>query len=762
MEFEDVVSAPLGKLEEAADSWAEMVTKLESLADDARTGMKAKAGKADWDGVNASVTRPFIAKTAEEFEDAAAEAKGIRLLLADAHTSFKIAKDELVRIRDEEAGKAGIVISAAGHVSPRYDLEDDPGARHDPDYPAALRKQKTAVVAWQKRIDRLVEDFSDADDSLRRALMANVKGDKDFSAPKFTSLDAEQVDRAAGLLKTVTGEGGTARNVKALEQLADLIDDNRNDPEFATGFYRKIGAEGTLEAYTRMSLDATSLGPLGQDRAALVRGMQNDMGAMLGLATQTSTPNHLDATWTTQLLKAGRKEVDVSGFAGVGTKVYGYQALGALLREGTYDKDFLTAVGRDMVAMDKKDPGVWSANLPYDQKMAINLDAEGGKGFNPLTGLMEAMSKNPDASTAFFHEGIREDTNKDGIVTLSDAEIKGKNAQGVVDYMLDKKPTADWYDTAVGGEATPGQTAMGNALEAAVTGRTPGDDDARPVSHSKAMAEVMEQVVEKTGTNPELVAAKAGDPAAPLSGLSRQFGNMAAEYMPDLQATAENGAGQIKPFGHAAEFDKGQMAGFLGAVAQDPQAYGAITNAQQAYTTALVSDVFRHPGSHGDTGLAVQNAVHPGGEIAGMMSEARAYAVHDAKAHADVEYNEGTAENAKWTNRILSAVGAKYVEMIPVGGDVVDWIQEDITESALESAEKDTSGEARLESSVGYAGAESAAKDSARNAVAAAARGTGYTAEQIEEYQGAASTQTGSAHSIGRDLVATSHPKGKQ
>uniref|UniRef100_A0AAU3GY83 Uncharacterized protein n=1 Tax=Streptomyces sp. NBC_01401 TaxID=2903854 RepID=A0AAU3GY83_9ACTN len=155
--------------------------------------MKAKSDKADWGGVNAGVTKPFISKTAKEFEDAAAEAKDIKLLLADAHTSFKTAKDELVRIRDEEAGQAGILISVAGKVTPRYDLEQDVGARNDPDYPAALQKQKAAVIAWQKRIDRLVEDCSDADDSLKRALLANVQSDKDFSAPKYSSLDAEQI-----------------------------------------------------------------------------------------------------------------------------------------------------------------------------------------------------------------------------------------------------------------------------------------------------------------------------------------------------------------------------------------------------------------------------------------------------------------------------------------------------------------------------------------------------------------------------------------
>ncbi|MFD0625017.1 hypothetical protein ACFQ2K_21925 [Streptomyces sanglieri] len=256
--FDDVVNAPVGKLKEAADDWSEMVTKLEKLADDARQGMKAKSDKARWQGVNSDVTKPFIGKTAKEFEDAGAQAKGIKLLLADAHTSFKTAKDALVRIRDEEGPAAGIHVDAKGKVTPRRDLESDIAARHDPYYSEALRKQNDAVSSWQRKIDRIVEDCSDADESLKRALAANVKDDHNFTAPKYKSLDAEQVDRALGLMKKVTGDGGTARNVAALRELEDLLDDNRNDPEFAPDFYRKLGAEGTLESYMKMSLDATS------------------------------------------------------------------------------------------------------------------------------------------------------------------------------------------------------------------------------------------------------------------------------------------------------------------------------------------------------------------------------------------------------------------------------------------------------------------------------------------------------------------------
>lgn len=371
---------------------------------------------------------------------------------------------------------------------------------------------------------------------------------------------------------------------------------------------------------------------------------------------------------------------------------------------------------------------------------------------------MDAMSRHPTAAAEFFNENLRSDTNDDGIVTMLDAETSGKGSQSVVDYMLDKKPADDWYDTTADSGPTLGQKAMGNALEAAVTGRVPGNDDAPPVRHTADMSGVMEKVVEKIGTNPELVSAKAGDPPGALSTLAPQFGDMAAEYMPDLQATAENAAGQIKPFGEPAEFEKHLMTRFLGSVGQDPDAYGAITHAQQAYTTALVGDAFRHPERHADMGEAIRNAVHPGGEIAGMMSEARAHAVIDLKTHENGEYNEGIENNAKWTNRIIDLVGAKYLELLPVGGDVVTWIQEDITATVVEKSSRDSTDEAALASGRSYTSAEEASKEAAVSAVSAGGKATGLAPEEYKVFQGSASAATASAHSIGRDLAQVNRP----
>ncbi|MET9322915.1 hypothetical protein ABZX75_22365 [Streptomyces sp. NPDC003038] len=764
--YENVMNAPLDKLQTAVSDWKAMAGKLDEMAEAARNGMKAKSDKAEWNGVTAAVGRPFVDKTAKEFEDAAKEAKGVHQLLSDGHTTIKTARDALKKVVDEEAPAAGFRVEAAGKVSAiPMDPKAEFTARHDPDYPEFKRKQEENRKAWQARVDRLVEDCADADDSLARALRANVTDDHNFSGPKYTTLDAEQADRAAELMKKLSKEqGGVARNPEALRELEDLLDDNRNEADFSTDFYRKLGPEGTLEAYAKLSIDASTLGEAGKDRLSMVGNIQNDMGAMLGLATQKSSPNHLDAAWTTGLMKAGRKEMQVTG--DLTSKIYGYQALGALLHEGKYDKDFLTSVGRDMVAFDRENPKAWEHGAPYDPKTVLSQGKDGSRGFYPLTGLMDAMSHNPEAATAFFNEPVRKDSNGDGIVTLADKAVDGQHGkeQGMVDYMLDKEPWADGFDQTAGhpyGEALLAHGALGAALESAVSGRAAGgDEDAKPVPHTKEMTAIMERMVEKIGDDPSLVAAEPGEDKKPkLGALAGHFGNMAAEYIPDLQASAENGGQQIKVSGSMAQFDEATVARFLGAVGQDPEAYGAITNANQAFTAVLVNDVVQHRDQHTLLGEAMENAVQPGGQIAGMMTEARAQGMHAETAHTNEEYVKGVEDTAKWINRGITAAGGKYLELVPVAGDVVEWVQEDVTELFVEDA-KDEGKEktADTEKAVGemYSQADRQTSQAAQRAVLHAAAGSDMSQQDINTLAGVASKESSVAHSVGRDLVDSS------
>ncbi|WP_246033911.1 hypothetical protein [Streptomyces hundungensis] len=762
-----MLNAPVGKLGAAVDAWSEMTAKLRELSEEAHDGLRVHAETARWAGVNAGVTRAFIVKTVKEFADAEKEAEGAHRLLLDAYTEFKKAKDGLQAIVDGARGN-GIVVDARGRVAAREPLVDDAAARHDPDvdFPKALKTQEANVAAWQHKVDALVAACDAADQALRGALAANAPDAHDFTAPRYASLDDEEAGRAVDLARQVTGEGGTARNVEELKQLQTLLDANAHDPEFSTAFYGRLGPQGTLDFYARLSLDATGLGAAGLDRATMVRHVQADLGPMLGLATNPHTTGHLPPAWTTDLMRAGRRPIDVGGFAGPGARVYGYQALGALLRHGTYDKEFLLPIARDMVGFEHQNPKLFQQSVPYDNAMSLNLDKTGGRGFDPLTGLMTSMSNNPRVSAEFFNEAVREDSDGNGIITADDKPVLTKAAGdassaplGMVDYLLDKGPGDDLYDARPDAR-TPYQSALGNAIEAATTGRTPGDTAAKPVEHTAAMASVMEKVVAKIGSDPALVTGEDGAPGK-LEGLSGNLGNMAAEYMPDLQATAENGAGQAKPFGVLADFvNSGRVAHFLGAVAQDPDAYGAITNAQQAYTTLLVRDVFAYPENHGDVGEAVRNAVHPGGEIAGMMAEARVQAIYEKHAETDKTFNDAVQNKADWTNRILNSVGAKYIELLPVGGDAVEWLQEDITESLVENRQKDSSGEASQEAADAYAAAEGKAKKSAAGAVRAAGNSVGLAERENREYQGVASSSISVAYSAGRSAVASATPPG--
>ncbi|MGR4878808.1 hypothetical protein ACIPUC_05130 [Streptomyces sp. LARHCF249] len=753
--YENVMNAPLDKLQTAVTDWKAMVDKLDELAEAARNGMKTKADKAEWSGVTAGVGREFVAKTAKEFEDAAKEAKGVHQVLADGHATITAVQAEIKKLA-EEAPAAGFRIDAVGRVTaiPLPDAKDQYAAQHDPDYQATVGKNRSL---WQQRVNRAVEHAQDADESLVRVLQINVADGHNFSEPRYTTLDAEQVDRAVDLMKKVTGEGGTARNPEALRELENLLDDNRDDPEFATSFYRRLGPDGTLQAYATLSLDATGLGLPGADRAFRVGNIQSDMGAMLGLATHKDVPNHLDAAWTTGLMKAGRKEMDVTG--GV-TKIYGYQALGALIREGKYDTEFLTSVGRDMIAMDRKNPKAWEYTTPLSMDMVLNQGEGGGRGFYPLTGLMEAFANNPDASTAFFNEPVREDSNGDGIVTKDDKPVKGQHGQerGMVDYMLDKQPHMDSFDITKTGDLHPAQQAVGDALMAAVSHRSPGDEDSPPVPHSAEMKAVMERVVEKIGDKWELVVGEPGKGEGPLKGLSGHFGQMAAEYMPDIQAAADDNSGMIKANGVMAEFDKTNMAYFIGAVGQDPDAYGAITTAQRTFTTALVSDVFNHRSEYENVGAAIVSAVHPGGEIAGILSQARAEGVFGENAHKQEEYVKGVEDNAKWVNRGISAAGGKYLEMLPLAGDVVEWLQEDITESVVEGAKEDAAKKvegSNQEAVKDFVKAQEGASQSASDSVRIAAERLGLSERTFGSYRGVASAETANAFTVGRGLVAT-------
>ncbi|MFE7116770.1 hypothetical protein ACFU99_15280 [Streptomyces sp. NPDC057654] len=780
--FEELRHLRLGKLEEAVDDWTAMVKKLKTLEEVADKRMAAKTKKADWQGENAAAVKPFVLKTAKEFSDALTEATSIRNILKEAHAKFQTCQNDLQAAVDEATGNE-LSISSSGvvrsvKVTPPFVAQpQNDDVLNFMKAPAAEQKKIDAVVA---KINKILEAAADADETTSRALRTIAgKDPHNFTTVKYGSYKDAEKAQAIADAKTATrianhlAEDGTAKNLDELKQLQKLFDRNAKNPDFSTTFYKTMGPKGALNFYANVALDASSLHD--KTRINLVHHIQNEMGSMLGVATSKHSSTHLDATWITGLQKAGHQQLDLSRVTTLGTEVYGYQALGALVRDGKFDAGFMTTIGRDMVAMERKDPRIWDRNAPAGShygssgQPTLNFDKTGGKGFHPLTGLMEGLSHNPEAATAFFNEPVREDSNHDGIITSADKVVThydsnydGKinkedtRPMSMVDYMLDRNPDADALDYVKGRESRSGQTALGSALEAATTHRDPSDDGAHQVRHTAAMAKVMERVVEKVGAHPVLVEGKDPDHPGVLSGLAGNFGNMAAEYMPDMQMTLENENHLIKPFGHGAKFTSADLQQFLGAVGQDPDAYGSISNAQQAYTTALVHDVVKHRDQYDNLGDPIHNAVYPGGQIAGIMTEARTEAIHGDQAYKDAQFNKAIEEKSKWIDRTIDSVGGKYIDKLPLGaGDAVGWLKEDITSAMVDRMQQDKTSEAQHDAAITYREAEEATKKSAAAAVRTACRGSGISEQNIDALAGVASTSAVTAHTAGRGARAS-------
>ncbi|MFF0507260.1 hypothetical protein ACFYUH_27175 [Streptomyces fimicarius] len=671
LKYEDIIDAPLGKLKEAADDWSEMVTKLQRLAEVANDGMKVKADKAEWDGVNAGVTRGFIGKTAKEFKDAVAEAKGVKLVLEDAHTAFKKAKDDLVNIRDVEGRAAGIHVDAKGKVTPRRPLEEDVTARHDPDYPEALRKQKEAVESWQKKIGLIVDNCNDADVAFKNALEANVTEGRDFSSPKYKNLDQEEAARAADLARK-----GRDLTHAQLQALNELLRDNASSTEFATSFYEKLGPEKSLAFFGQLSTDTNEYGKVDKERLADIQALQRNLG--LNLATASNDKAFL-AEWGPELRKLGTDRIPLArnDYGGV----YGYQLLGGIMRYGNYDAKFLNPIAEHVAQLHQKNPNFFSSANQSNAYAGnpFNPSGKSGSGFDPVTSMLEALGNSPDAAKKFFTDSPTA-YKDDGTVDKNGMEArKGKAIDSYLDFFGDEK----WKSFPDAGIDSPGATdatrqympdALGRALEAATLGYPAGEPDAS-VKRDDVNAAIMQNVMGKYGADAALLKHQ--------EGLADSLGIMGAGYVDDLNWALEKGnrgssfappldedgeaeSGHI-PFNETRE--KGRIAArqFLSVLGQHPDAYATVATAEQAYIRSVLET---HVGADGVVSDDARATVRTGASVQGILDQSRADQAQADQMKTHEDYEKAVAKRSGWVEFGATAGIAAGVAFLPAAAVV--------------------------------------------------------------------------------------------
>lgn len=648
--FDQVLNVRLGSLKEAVTDWGETYDQLVKLQEKAENGLRAKADKADWEGENAGVTRPFVKKTAKEFGDAAKVADSIRNILRDAHAEFKAAKESLEKLMEEAPGK-GIRIDSTGVVS--YLVHPDRrGKNYDGPKP-----EEADFETMRAAIKSALDKANDADDVASRALRSVVgKDENNFSGTEYDSLqeaskaqDAEDAKAAAKIV-----EKGDDATPAEIDKLNKYLKDNKGDPYFAEQFALQVGAKGNLEYWADMG-DPSDGSRLGIDHRDKLKELQKNWSMTLAAATHSTNPE-MDS-WKSDLIKAGDDQIRTRG-----TSSYGFQIMGSLMREGNFEKSFLRDYGNALVVTERKlthNGMVPPEHIWMTQANSAHFNWSGTDlGRDPMRGFMEALGHNPKASTEFFGSEI----------DIPGASKDDKKIDAFDYFTKDREWPKDGVE---GGQSNKyGFDNLGHALEAATLGHA-YDDPSSQLHRDEDTAKLMEKVVERYGGDPELLKKQ--------ELLADSLGRMGAGYVDDVNwalndnddtsmfAPGRDKDGDVKA-GHA-EFGKDGARQFLSALGKYPDGYAEVSNAENVYTMSMLE------AQVGDDGQInkdhAREAVRTGGEVQGMIDQARGDQVKAEGLKADEEYNKAMEKRAKWVEfgtGVAVAGGAAFLPPVAAAG----------------------------------------------------------------------------------------------
>lgn len=467
--YHEIMTTDLGALTTAAEQWDEMAGEFAEQEKAYRRDVHGISLGAGWEGLSADAANRRFDITLKQFEYAQTEAKAVAALLRDAHTQFVELRGRLTSAR-QDAVDAGMNVSENGRVS--FDMERLPeesrrAVRQDPAY-------LDAVQSWQDRIDKAVRDVTDADTGVRIALQAVVTdsspiaGGKGFNGEAkgdIEKYEGEAAERALDRLRK--GERLSDRELAELER---TFRDNGDDPAFSRTLLDGLGAEGTL----RLTNELNDLIHARNDgHADHYAKIETGLAHALASATRdTGSPWY--EGWREDMREAGvvRYATDAQGARL--DKAVGYQSLVTLMQKGDgYAPGMLADLTDDMIAAEKKDPGVWRLKHEYS--------GERGGWFanDPVDGMLGLMSRDPAAAADY----LSSDEHMKYLMKDRDWEVTLHEREGM-------KTTT--YSRGLDGDSRAG---FGAALQAATTGIDPSDGNARYVEHTSQNEAVLKSAL---------------------------------------------------------------------------------------------------------------------------------------------------------------------------------------------------------------------------------------------------------------------------
>ncbi|MFF2023303.1 hypothetical protein ACFVW2_16075 [Streptomyces sp. NPDC058171] len=659
MDFEALRNAEFGPLDTAVSDWSRLVRNLESMEKDARDGLKRRAAKANWQGINATVSRQFVGKTVGEFTDARTQASSVRNILRDTRDELRSHRRTLEEAIDRGSKKNLTVVATGGggftvtmRVHPdRAGTGADPSAHGEAD-----------VLALRDEVQEILEAATRSDDTASDVLRALVdQSEHGFSGASYGDRDgAVRAVREAAALARLARQNPGDLSVKEFDRLLAGLERYGDDALFAERFAAELGAAGTLEFWTGINdpgygIEASSRGgnELMRERLTHFDDLQRHLGLALAHATQSDSAAMSD--WKREMIRLGEQPIGPSGMH------QGFQVMSNLMRRGDYDDGFLKQYGDALVEAEKrhgdgdgKAPAAWH-NLGLDPRLN-HAGPDGGS--DPFTGFMKALANSPDAATTFFGETFR-----------TASEAGGGSSVDNFTYFFEQR---DW-PSDLDSEKQAGRVGrdmMAQALEAAVTGHPAGElPTVNTPAHGAEQARLMERVI----------ASIAEDPDRLLNHryMADSIGQMTAEYMPDVHRglhPAKASEDSLFPVaGTAAVFNDHDLTRALYAVGRDPDGYAAVTIGQHGYTGNIMEYHFRNPDAFISDPLfsrpenlkaSIEGIANIAGEIQGTIGAGRAYEGEAEEGSRNTEYNTALEKSKVWTSAgigIAVGIGAASI-----------------------------------------------------------------------------------------------------
>ncbi|MFF3504158.1 hypothetical protein [Streptomyces sp. NPDC003247] len=616
MDLDALRHGNFAKLGEAVTDWEQMTKKLADLQKDAEDNLKAKADKAKWAGVNATVSREFIAKTAAEFADAHTQADSITKILSDT-------RGELIEYRTQlndaisRAAQQNLTVIDTGEGTFTVTGNTRPDYASDPSGKTGATDQKT-VESFRDEIKGILTKATQSDNSAAKVLRLLV------DQAKYGFADASYADRDSAAEAVAAAEklAKAARNPADMS-LDDIADFNRTmekysgDSLFAEQFATKLGPKGTLQFWTEMT--SAHAGARGSELDTM-KSLQKNLS--LTLATASFSDSDAMQDWKKDLIaerNTNFRAADSMNPVGA----LGSQVISSLMRQGQYDTEFLDDYRSKLFKADK---GAGESNTDalwvkgYD---ALDLVFGDGNGRDPLEGLFEGLSHNPEAATNAF-------------ASKSD-----------LDHMLG---TTRYTDRGA---------ALGHALEAAVTGVAVGDSTSPAPPHSTAQVEIMANVMNAV--------AQPGDGADLVDrGLGESFGNMAASYMPEISrafAGPDSGAIFLADGDDPEGLNVSDVTRFISATSADPEGRAGIIYGESIYTGNLLEAHLSDPSLFdGDHEQLISDIGRNAGIIQGIVGHSAANSEVGDAVDGETQFNDALKAKGDFAKTWI-AVGSTFIRV---------------------------------------------------------------------------------------------------